>query len=52
MGVVGGSLDLNRSARLAVRLSPDLVFEHFGSETREFFSISAGIVYRFGQKTH
>ncbi|RXH57627.1 hypothetical protein [Granulicella sibirica] len=52
MGVVGASLDFNRSARLAIRISPDLVFEHFGTETREFFSISGGVVYRFGQKTH
>ena len=44
---VGGSLDLNRSRNWAVRLSPDLILEHFGNEEREFFSISAGIVYRF-----
>lgn len=44
---LGGSLDLNRSRNLAVRFSPDLILEHFGNETREFFSISGGIVYRF-----
>ena len=49
-GVVGGSVDLNRSARWAVRLSPDLVFEEFGSDLREFFSISGGVVYRFGDR--
>jgi hypothetical protein len=47
---VGGSLDLNRSKRLAIRLSPDLIIEHFGTETREFFAISGGVVYRFGKK--
>lgn len=50
VGAIGGSLDFNRSARLAIRLSPDMIFEHFGTETREFFSISGGIVYRFGHR--
>jgi hypothetical protein len=50
MFAVGGSLDLNRSKRLAIRLSPDLMIEHFGTETREFFAISGGGVYRFGKK--
>ena len=50
MYVVGGSLDFNRSKNLAIRLSPDLVFEHYGTETREFFSISAGVLYRFGHR--
>jgi hypothetical protein len=50
MGVVGASLDFNRSKRLALRLSPDLVLEHFGSETREFFAISGGVMYRFGRR--
>lgn len=49
-GVVGGSIDFNRSARWAIRLSPDMVFEHFGTELREFFSISGGVVYRFGDR--
>jgi len=44
---LGGSLDFNRSKDWALRLSPDLILEHFGNETREFFSISGGIVYRF-----
>ncbi|MBS1814476.1 MAG: hypothetical protein JSS87_06340 [Acidobacteria bacterium] len=50
MGVVGGSIDLNRSARWAVRLSPEMIFEHFGTETREFISISGGVLYRFGKR--
>jgi hypothetical protein len=49
-GVVGASLDYNRSKNLAIRLQPDLVFEHFGTETREFFALSGGIVYRFGKR--
>ena len=44
---LGGSLDLNRSQNWALRLSPDLILEHFGNEEREFFAISGGVVYRF-----
>jgi len=47
---VGGSLDVNISKNLAARLSPDMIFEHFGTETREFFAISGGIVYRIPVK--
>jgi hypothetical protein len=49
MGVVGVSLDYNRSKNIAVRIQPDMVFEHFGTETREFFSLSGGVLYRFGK---
>jgi hypothetical protein len=48
---LGGSLDMNRSKNWAIRLSPDLILEHFGNETREFFAISGGVVYRFPVKT-
>lgn len=47
-GAVGGSVDFNESAKLAVRLQPDVTFEHFGDNTRYFFSISMGVLYRFG----
>jgi hypothetical protein len=47
---LGGSIDFNRSKNWAIRLSPDLILEHFGNETREFFSISGGIVYRLPTK--
>lgn len=50
VGVVGASLDLNYSRHIALRLSPDLMFEHLGDETREFFALSGGIVYRFGSR--
>jgi len=43
---LGGSIDFNRSKDWALRLSPDLILERFGNETREFFSISGGVVYR------
>ncbi len=49
-GAIGGSVDFNIAPKYAVRLSPDLIFEHFGTETREFFSISGGVVYRFGKR--
>jgi hypothetical protein len=47
---LGGSLDMNRSKNWAVRLSPDLILDEFGSNTREFFAISIGIVYRLPTK--
>lgn len=49
-GMAGGSIEFNESARLAIRLQPDLIFEHFGTETREFVSVSMGVVYRLGKK--
>ena len=49
-GAAGGSIDFNQGPKFAVRLSPDLIFEHFGTETREFFSVSLGVMYRFGKK--
>ena len=49
IAALGGSIDFNRSKNFAVRLSPDLILEHFGTETREFFGISGGIIYRFGK---
>jgi hypothetical protein len=48
-GAVGGSIDFNQGQKFAVRLAPDLTFEHFGTETREFFGISLGVLYRGGR---
>lgn len=48
-GAVGGSIDFNQGQRFAVRLSPDLTIEHFGTETRFFFGISLGALYRGGR---
>ena len=47
---LGGSLDMNRSKNWAIRLSPDLILDEFGSGTREFFAISGGVVYRIPVK--
>lgn len=49
-GAVGGSVDFNYSPRVAIRISPDLTFEHFGSELREYVAVSAGVVYKFGKR--
>lgn len=49
-GALGGSIDFNESGKLAIRLQPDLTFEHFGTELREYFSISMGVVYRMGKR--
>ena len=48
MEALGGSIDFNRSKNWAFRLSPDLILEQFGTGTSEFFAISGGVVYRFG----
>ncbi len=49
-GAVGGSIDFNYSPKVAIRLAPDLTFEHFGTETREFVSVTMGVVYRLGKR--
>jgi hypothetical protein len=49
-GAVGGSIDFNYKPNIAIRLAPDLAFEHFGTELREFVSVSAGVIYRFGKR--
>jgi hypothetical protein len=48
---LGGSVDFNLKKNWAIRLSPDLMLEHFGSEWREFVAVSGGVVYRFGKNT-
>jgi len=50
IAALGGSLDYNRSKNIAIRFQPDLILEHFGTETREFFSLSGGVIYRFGTR--
>ena len=50
VSALGGSVDINKSKNWAIRLSPDLMLEHFGTETRTFFAISGGVVYRIGKR--
>jgi hypothetical protein len=50
IAALGGSIDFNRSKNWAIRLSPDMILEHFGTETRVFVAVSGGVVYRFGKK--
>jgi hypothetical protein len=47
---VGGSIDFNLKKNWAIRLSPDLILEHFGTGTREFVAVSGGVIYRFGKR--
>ena len=44
---IGGSLDLNRSAHLALRVSPDYLLTRFKEVNQNEFTISVGILYRF-----
>jgi len=44
---LGAGIDMNRSKNWAIRLSPDLILDEFGSGTREYFAISGGVIYRF-----
>lgn len=50
MGAFGASIDFNYSKNIAIRLQPDLILEHFGTEYREFVAVSGGVVYRFGKR--
>jgi hypothetical protein len=47
---IGGSIDLNRSPRLAFRISPDATLTNFGSAgIHEQFALSVGLIYRLGK---
>jgi hypothetical protein len=50
IAALGGSVDFNYRKNFAIRLSPDLILEHFGTETREFFGISGGVIWRIGKR--
>ena len=50
IAAIGGSVDLNYRKNIAIRLSPDLILEHFGTETREFIGVSGGVVWRIGKR--
>lgn len=50
---LGGSLDLNRSPRFSVRISPDYLLTRFGGVSQNEFAISVGVLYRFRKmRTH
>jgi len=44
---LGGSVDLNRSPRFSLRISPDYLLTRFGGVSQNEFAISVGILYRF-----
>jgi hypothetical protein len=46
---LGGSLDLNRSPRYSVRISPDYLLTRFGGISQNEFAISVGVLYRFSK---
>ncbi len=50
---IGGSIDLNRSPRLAFRISPDAILTDYSSQGKgdfkEQFGLSVGLVYRLGR---
>ena len=50
MSALGGSVDFNYTRNIAIRLQPDLILEHYGTELREFGAVSGGILYRFGKR--
>lgn len=47
---LGASVDFNYTKNLAIRVQPDLILERFGTELREYVSVSGGVVYRFGHR--
>ncbi len=49
-GTAGSNIDFNQSHNLAVRLQPTLIFDHFGTNTKYFFAISLGVLWRFGHR--
>lgn len=46
---LGGSIDLNRSPKVALRISPDYLLTTFGGTRQNEFAISVGILYRFSK---
>ncbi len=46
---LGGSLDLNRSPRYSLRISPDYLLTRFGGVSQNEFAISVGVLYRFSK---
>jgi hypothetical protein len=47
----GGSVDLNRSPKLALRIQPDYLLTRFGGTEQHEFAISVGVLYRFTKGT-
>jgi hypothetical protein len=46
---LGGSLDLNRSSKLSLRISPDYLLTRFGGVSQNEFAISVGVLYRLSK---
>lgn len=50
MSALGGSVDFNYTKNIGIRIQPDLILEHYGTELREFVAVSGGFMYRFGKR--
>jgi hypothetical protein len=46
---LGGSLDLNRSSKFSLRISPDYLLTRFGGVSQNEFAISVGVLYRLNK---
>jgi hypothetical protein len=46
---LGGSVDLNRSSKLSLRISPDYLLTRFGGVSQNEFAISVGVLYRLNK---
>ena len=46
---LGGSVDLNRSSKFSLRLSPDYLLTHFGGVSQNEFAFSVGVLYRLSK---
>jgi hypothetical protein len=46
---LGGSLDLNRSPKFSLRISPDYLLTRFGGVSQNEFAISVGVLYRLSK---
>ena len=45
----GGSIDLNRTPKFSVRISPDYLVTRFGGKSQNEFAISVGVLYRMNR---
>ncbi len=46
---LGGSVDLNRSPKFSLRISPDYLLTRFGGVSQNEFAISVGVLYRLSK---
>jgi len=49
---LGSTLDINLKPSVALRITPSTIFQRYNGETNRQFSISTGLVFRFGRDRH